>query len=173
MGSRTLQRVRYRTEWGVSDAVLPGGTLDAAVLDMSAFRDPELACPLPDRLWAALVTVIFFVVVALGMAHHEPWRDELQAWMIARDSGSLPELFQNIRYEGHPAGWHLLLFVLSRVTRNPAAMQNLDDVCADSGRASGEPLEHPPLCPHHASGPCVTGRALDAAGAGRTAPVRP
>jgi hypothetical protein len=44
------------------------------------------------------------------------WRDELQAWLLAAGSGSLPELFHNLRYEGHPALWHLLLFAVSRVT---------------------------------------------------------
>jgi hypothetical protein len=43
------------------------------------------------------------------------WRDEAQAWQIARTAHSLPELFHNLRYEGHPALWHLILFGFSKI----------------------------------------------------------
>lgn len=71
--------------------------------------------------WAALG----FYALALGVLlhNHEPWRDEIQAWLLARDSGSLFELWRNTRYEGHPLLWHLLLWVLSRWSQNPATMQ--------------------------------------------------
>ena len=62
---------------------------------------------------------------AVKLATHEMWRDELQAWMIARDAASLPDLLANLRYEGHPFLWHLLLFGVSRLTRDPRAMQLL------------------------------------------------
>lgn len=65
----------------------------------------------------------FFSVGLLTILRHEMWRDELQAWMIARDSGSLQELFFNLRYEGHPPVWHLLLYGLTRLTTDPFAMQ--------------------------------------------------
>jgi hypothetical protein len=58
-----------------------------------------------------------------GILRHEMWRDELQAWLLARDSSSLYELYQNIQYEGHPALWHLFLFGLNRVTSDPLIMQ--------------------------------------------------
>jgi len=78
-----------------------------------------------ERRTALLLTLLFACVAALGIAHHEMWRDELQAWMIARDSASVGELIRNLRYEGHPAAWHLLLFGLSRFSRDPVAMQGL------------------------------------------------
>jgi hypothetical protein len=75
---------------------------------------------------ALALTLLYLVVVAVGIAHHEMWRDELQAWMIARDSGSLAELLLvNLREEGHPALWHSLLFLITRFTRDPVAMQVL------------------------------------------------
>ncbi len=70
-----------------------------------------------------LVTLSFLVVATFGMIHHEMWRDEFQAWMIARDSQTLTDLFKNLRYEGHPALWHIGLYILSRFTHNPIAMQ--------------------------------------------------
>jgi len=51
-------------------------------------------------------------LVALQIAlilNHEPWRDELQAVLLAQRSATLAELFTNLHYEGHPALWYLLL----------------------------------------------------------------
>ena len=35
-----------------------------------------------------LTSAAFLVVGAFVMAHHELWRDEVQAWLLARDSSS-------------------------------------------------------------------------------------
>lgn len=59
------------------------------------------------------------------MTRHEMWRDEHQAWLLARDSATPWALLENMRYEGHPGLWHILLWGLSRFTANPAAMQVL------------------------------------------------
>jgi hypothetical protein len=67
----------------------------------------------------------FFVLGLLLLLRHALWQDEWQAWLIARDSASLAELFGNLRYEGHPALWYLPLYVLSRFTAQPLAMQLL------------------------------------------------
>jgi hypothetical protein len=39
---------------------------------------------------------------------HEPWFDEAQAWLIARDLDII-SIFKQMAYEGTPALWHLLL----------------------------------------------------------------
>ncbi len=59
----------------------------------------------------------------IGIIRHSMWRDELNAWLVARDSNSLVEMFQNIRYEGHPGLWYFCLFILKQVTYNPLIMQ--------------------------------------------------
>ena len=59
------------------------------------------------------------------LIHHEMWRDELQAWLIACNSSSLYGLFQNLIIEIHPGLWHLMLYALTFFTRSPAAMQFL------------------------------------------------
>lgn len=84
----------------------------------------------PDNLFAVIVTALYAIIVFTGIFHHEPWRDEIQAWLIARDSHSIPALFQNMKFEGHPALWHLLLFGLTAVTDNPFSMQLLHGVFA-------------------------------------------
>jgi hypothetical protein len=75
--------------------------------------------------FAAAVTLAFLVLGGIGLARHEMWRDEMQAWLIPAGSASPGELIHNLRYEGHPALWHLLLWVVTRVTTRPEAMQVL------------------------------------------------
>jgi hypothetical protein len=76
-------------------------------------------------LYAVSVTGAFLVVALFGIVHHEMWRDEHQAWLVARDAPSLAGLFENLKYEGNPGLWHLGLFVISRLTSNPVYMQAL------------------------------------------------
>lgn len=76
--------------------------------------------------FASQVAIAFALFLALGLTHHELWRDEFQIWMLVRDSASISELFQHLRYEtGHPFLWYLLLYPLSRFTRSPIALQSL------------------------------------------------
>lgn len=77
------------------------------------------------KAFAAMIAVAFFLVGLITILNHEMWRDELQAWLIAKESRSLLELVRNMRYDGHPPLWYLLLYGLSRLTDNPAAMQAL------------------------------------------------
>ncbi len=80
--------------------------------------------------FAIVVTVAFALLIACALSRHEMWRDEMQAWMEARDSTSLGALFANTRYEGHTALWFLLLYAGSRVTRAPAMMQVIHGMLA-------------------------------------------
>lgn len=70
-----------------------------------------------------LIILLFFSFGLIGIFHHEMWRDELQSWLIAKDSSSMVDLFNNLRYEGHPALWHSCLYLITRFTHNPLAMQ--------------------------------------------------
>ena len=70
-----------------------------------------------------ILTLIFTGGIAAVTAHHEMWRDEIQAWLLARDSLSPLELLHNIRYEGHPGLWHLILWPIAQCTGNPIGMQ--------------------------------------------------
>jgi hypothetical protein len=54
---------------------------------------------------------LFFICLAFTVGvFHEPWADEAQSWLIARDT-SLNELFKVMAYEGSPALWPLILKV--------------------------------------------------------------
>ena len=76
-----------------------------------------------DVYYAIGVTAVFVLVGGYTAIHHEMWRDEIQAWLLARDSASVFELFANMKYEGHPAFWHLCLMPLSRINASPIMMQ--------------------------------------------------
>jgi hypothetical protein len=77
------------------------------------------------RVPALLLTAGYCLLVGIALSQHEMWRDEIEAWLYARDSASLPQLFANLKNEGHPALWYLLLMPLTRLSRNPEAMQVL------------------------------------------------
>ena len=83
-----------------------------------------------NRTSSFLLVLAFAAVAAFGLFHHEMWRDEYQAWLVARDADSIQGLFGNLTYEGNPALWHLLLFGLTRFTSNPMAMQVLNYLLA-------------------------------------------
>ena len=78
-----------------------------------------------DETFAISMAAAFLVVGLFNVLHHEMWRDELQAWLIAGGSRSLTELVRNMSYDGHPPLWYLLLYAVSRLTDDPAAMQLL------------------------------------------------
>lgn len=89
--------------------------------------ETQPASALRFALW---LTLTYAALVFLGLWHHACNNDEMQAWMIARDSRSPGELFHNYRYESHPALWYLCLYLLSRFTRDPLAMQGLHGLIA-------------------------------------------
>lgn len=63
----------------------------------------------------AAVFLLYVAVVCTVAWHHEPWFDEGQAWLIARDAGLTEILCQRVRYEGTPGLWHLMLFVPAKL----------------------------------------------------------
>lgn len=74
------------------------------------------------KRFEAIILGLYTALVATITHYHEPWSDEAQAWLIARDSG-LRELFlKRLHYEGTPGLWHLLLWILARMHFSFAAM---------------------------------------------------
>ena len=61
-----------------------------------------------------LFCVFCFSLIIISL-FHEPWFDEVQAWMIARDASLYELLFVIPHYEGHPALWSLLLAVPAKL----------------------------------------------------------
>jgi hypothetical protein len=72
--------------------------------------------------WAECLLLLAYTVIAgVAVCFHEPWSDEAQAWLIARDLGAGGILHQ-MGYEGSPPLWHLLLWALIRLRLPYAAL---------------------------------------------------
>jgi hypothetical protein len=73
-------------------------------------RSHALANVLPFTVFAGYVVLVF-----LTIHRHEPWADEAQAWVLARDSSFSSLWLRLLHYEGTPGIWQSLLYVLTRV----------------------------------------------------------
>ncbi|MEH2247116.1 hypothetical protein [Nostoc sp.] len=69
------------------------------------------------------IIIIFSVLGLIGILNHSMWRDELNPWLIVRDSESLGDLITNIHYEGHPVLWYFSLAILRKIVDNPIIIQ--------------------------------------------------
>ncbi|MBC7865559.1 MAG: hypothetical protein IAF38_21475 [Bacteroidia bacterium] len=67
-----------------------------------------------NKFILTLVFISWLLLNLLMLFFHEPWRDELEAWSIAKNSSSISDLFRNSAYEGHPKLWFLILFLTSK-----------------------------------------------------------
>ena len=79
-------------------------------------RPPDLALR-----WALFL--VYAAVTFVLVLRHEPWADELQAWLIARDC-TVPEIFGMMRWEGHFVPWYLMLHVFA-ANGGPVLCMNL------------------------------------------------
>jgi hypothetical protein len=64
-------------------------------------------------LWAT--GFCYAILVYLTVRHHEPWADEAQAWLIARDTTLVQIWTKMASLEGTPTLWHSLLHALIRL----------------------------------------------------------
>lgn len=63
-----------------------------------------------------ILTILWLSYLAFNgilLAGHELWRDEANVWLIAREL-SVPELFAQIRFQGHPCLWYLLVMPFAK-----------------------------------------------------------
>ncbi|MEM7794651.1 MAG: hypothetical protein AAF579_09385 [Cyanobacteria bacterium P01_C01_bin.118] len=72
--------------------------------------------------WTAVIIVA--VIGLCGALNHSMWRDEMNVWLIVRDSPSWAAFVENIHYDrAHPGLWHLLVAALYHLFGHPMAMQ--------------------------------------------------
>jgi len=57
----------------------------------------------------ATVMSLYCAVLAIAIPAHEPWSDEAQAWLLARDNTVWQMIRYRLHYEGAPPLWHVLL----------------------------------------------------------------
>ncbi|MDJ1183571.1 hypothetical protein [Roseofilum casamattae] len=71
------------------------------------------------------ILLVFSTLGLIGILNHEMWRDEMNTWLIVRDSSSLGEMLGYVNYQGHPALWALLVSFVSNISSSPQIMQLL------------------------------------------------
>jgi hypothetical protein len=83
----------------------------------------------PQLNWVTsprFVLPVFAIVGLIGILNHAMWRDEMNTWLIVRDSSSLGEMLSYVNYQGHPALWALLVSLVSNIADTPVIMQLLN-----------------------------------------------
>ena len=74
-----------------------------------------------DKYKQKKIEYIFMAVVFSGylafngilLLGHEQWRDEANVWLMARELSPL-SLFGEIKYQGHPCLWYLLMMPFAK-----------------------------------------------------------
>jgi len=70
------------------------------------------------------ILAVFVIVSAAGLYYHELFLDEVQHFLVGRDSSSLSSMYWNMRYDGHPRLWNACLYVIAHfITPHYAGMQ--------------------------------------------------
>ena len=82
------------------------------------FHDSALKLTSP---WVWLL--IYAGLGLIGVLNHVMWRDEFNTWLIVRDSESLWDMLQNVKYQGHTALWALSLAFLKNFYDSYLTMQ--------------------------------------------------
>ncbi|MEM6963939.1 MAG: hypothetical protein AAF573_04170 [Bacteroidota bacterium] len=80
---------------------------------------------IPSFVSYLIFGVFIIAYVFFKFSYHELWKDEWQAWLMARDMGWV-ELFKALYYEGHPALWYAYLKLwayLSDGSNDPVLLQ--------------------------------------------------
>jgi hypothetical protein len=98
-----------------------------------------------QKIIGAVVTVCFAALVFYGAVIHEPWWDEAQAWLIARDA-TMTDLFtERLAYEGHPPLWYLLLAIPAKAGLPYKSMHVVAGLIAIAGVALLQRQRNVPL----------------------------
>lgn len=85
-----------------------------------------------NAFYLVLILLLYMVIAAFGIAHHEMWRDELEPWLIGSGSETLSDFFRNMKMGSNPYVWYLILHFLSKITLNPVIVQ-LTHIAVASG----------------------------------------
>ncbi|MBQ9539268.1 MAG: hypothetical protein IJU95_08345, partial [Treponema sp.] len=74
-----------------------------------------------DRAFLLVVFASWLVLAVVSVFLHEPWRDEVHVWNIAR-SMNLAQIFHEMRYEGHFVAWFYLMVPFARLGFPPMTL---------------------------------------------------
>ena len=74
-----------------------------------------------EKIIFTVAFVLFLILNAYLVVIHEPWRDEIHAWLITREM-SIPEMILFSRYEAHPILWNIILYPFAKAGASPYSM---------------------------------------------------
>jgi hypothetical protein len=81
----------------------------------------------------ALALLAYTAALAGTIPFHEPWADEAQAWLIAKNSSLWDIFYRRLHYEGTPGLWHLILWIAIHLHLPYAAMNWISGAIAVGG----------------------------------------
>ena len=67
-----------------------------------------------DRVILIISFILFLAINGYLSIIHEPWRDEIHAWLMAKYM-NIPDMILFSRYEGHPLLWHFILMPFAKL----------------------------------------------------------
>src|ERR1700744_6141503 len=101
-----MRRVSVRSSGILSGIWLHRNRIGRILVSMDMLSTEKI-----NKVW--LIVVGYFLITAAGLHFHELFLDEAHHFVVSRDSRSLGELYDNLRYDGHPRLWHALLFLIT------------------------------------------------------------
>jgi len=98
-------------------------------------RGAGLAADTGERRFRYAVVAAFAVLQLVLLDFHEPWRDELNLWLIARDVPDFGAFWDILDHGGHGRLWHSGVWLLARLTEDVLAARLLQAIIATAGVA--------------------------------------
>ena len=102
------------------------------------FPETPVSSPTAARVWGVVAWLTFgllTVAAILLVPRHEPWFDEAQAWLLARDASWWDIIWKYARYEGSPSLWHTLLILPAKCGAPPIVLNGISAALALTGAA--------------------------------------
>ena len=88
---------------------------------------------LKKNWWMYSILLTYIILVGITIYNHEPWADEAQSWLMARDTGLFGMLFKHIRYIGHPGLWYSILMIFAKLNLPYFSMNIVSGIIAAMG----------------------------------------
>lgn len=77
-----------------------------------AEKELEIQKRKKEKIKNLIIFTIYTIILIVAALHHEPWRDEAQSWLIAKNLNFI-DIISQLKYEAHPFMWYYLLRMFS------------------------------------------------------------
>src|SRR6185295_20103681 len=69
----------------------------------------------PVPIFVVLMTILYGIVVIGLSTFHEVWRDEVAIVSVAKEAGSVTDLYRTLKHFGHPGLWPTILYPICKI----------------------------------------------------------